>query len=334
MSTSKRRLIGTVIALAAAVLSGQAMAQSFPDHDVNLVIQWGAGGGTDVALRGYAEYAEEALGKKLVIINRPGGTGAIAANAVMQQPADGYTLLGGSEPQALFRVLGIADFDFSEFTPINIAAIGDTFLVVTKNDAPWNSFKELIADANARPGKIKQYTAGAGSSPFVVNAMVASQTKYPLNGVPFAGDGPAVAALLGGHIDVAFMATGPVIEHVRAGRLKALGVLASKPYMGIPPMTDTLPGLEKFLPWGPWYGVFVRKETPDTVKAKLTAAFKKAASNPKYRVMMEARGTNILNINGAEAEAFIKKWQSTTAWLLHDAGAAKVNPAELGIAKP
>lgn len=338
MSTLMRRAVLRLAAASFACLgiapAAMAQATSYPERDINLVIQWGAGGGTDVSLRGYAQHAEEALGKKLIISNRPGGSGVLGANAVLQAPADGYTLLGGAEPQALFKVMGLADFDYDRFTPINIAAIGDTILVVTHKDKPWKNFKELLADAQANPNKIKQYMAGTGTTPFVVNAMVNSLAKYPVIGVPFDGDGPALAALQGGHIDVAFMASGPASEHVKAGRIKAIGVLSTKPYQNIPPMTEALPGLQKYLPWGPWYGVFVRKETPDPVKAKLIAAFKKAGDNPQYRAMMEGRGTTMLNIGGAEAEAFIRKWQSTTAWLLHDSGAAKKSPAEVGIPKP
>jgi len=329
---------GWLKALGAAVVAtaahGVVWAQDYPARDVNLVIQWGAGGGTDVALRGYATYAEEALGKKLIITNKPGGSGVVAANGLLLQPADGYTLLGAAEPQTLFRVLGIADFDYDRFVPINIAAIGDTILVVANNDRPWKNFKDLLADAQANPNKIKQYMAGAGTTPFVVNAMVKSLTSYPVLNVPFDGDGPAVAALQGGHIDVAFMASGPAIEHIRAGRLKALGVLSTKPFQGIPPMVGVLPGLEKYLPWGPWYGVFVRKETPANVVARLTEAFRKAGNHPQYRQMMEARGTTVLNISGQEAMNFMQRWQSTTAWLLQDSGAAKRHPAELGIPKP
>jgi tripartite-type tricarboxylate transporter receptor subunit TctC len=335
---SKRHLLSAAAALATGLSTlgaSPALAQpAYPAQDVNLVIQWGAGGGTDISLRGYTAYAEEALGRKLVITNRPGGSGAVGASQVLLQPADGYTLLGGAEPQALFRVLGLADFDYDKFTPINIAAIGDTILVVVNKDRPWKTFKELIADAQANPNKFKQYIAGAGTTPYMVNAMVNTQTKFPVINVPFDGDGPAVAALQGGHIDMAFMASGPAIEHVRAGRLRAIAVLSTKPFQGIAPMTDTLPGLQRFLPWGPWYGVFIRKEAPEPVKARLIEAFRKAGNTPAYRQMMENRGTTVLNIGGAEAEAFIRKWQSTTAWLLQDTGAAKKSPAELGIPRP
>lgn len=337
MQSHKRKILKTaLLAVAATTLGGHAFAQAYPARDVTAVIQWGAGGGTDVAMRGYAPYAEEALGKKIVLQNKPGAAGAIGANFVLQQPADGYTLLMGAEPQSLYKVMGTADFDYDKFYPINIAAVANTILLVARPDAPWNTMQDLLSFVQANPKKIKQYLAGQGTVPFTVNAMMNSLTKFDTIKVPFDGDGPAIAALQGGHADIGFIASGAVIEHVKAGRLKALAVLSDKPYQNIPPMTDapSLRGLPKYLPWGPWYGVFVKKETPDDVKAKLVAAFKKAGDNPKYRQLMESRGTTMLNIGGAEAEKFIQKWQSTTAWLYQDAGVAKKNPAELGIPKP
>jgi tripartite-type tricarboxylate transporter receptor subunit TctC len=337
MQYSKRQILGaSLAAVLTSTLGGQALAQAYPARDVTAVIQWGAGGGTDVAMRGYAPYAEEALGKKIVLQNKPGAAGVIGANFVLQQPADGYTLLMGAEPQSLYKVMGSAEFDYDKFYPINIAAVANTILLVAKPDAPWNTMQDLLSHVQANPNKVKQYLAGQGTVPFTVNAMMSTLTKFETIKVPFDGDGPAIAALQGGHVDIGFIASGAVIEHVKAGRLKALGVLGDKPYQGIAPMTDapSLKGITKFLPWGSWYGVFVRKETPDDVKAKLVAAFKKAGDNPTYRKLMEGRGTTMLNISGAEAEKFIQKFQSTTAWLYQGAGAAKVDPAKLGIPKP
>jgi len=334
---TKRQLLGALaLAALATALGTGAQAQNYPERDVTAVIQWGAGGGTDVAMRGYAPFAEEALGKKIVLQNKPGAAGAIGANFVLQQPADGYTILMGAEPQALFRVMGMAEFDYDRFYPVNVAAIANSILLVARPDAPWNSMQDLLSFVQANPKKVKQYMAGQGTVPYTVNTMVGSLVKFETILVPFDGDGPAIAALQGGHVDIGFIASGAAIEHIKAGRLKPLGVLDNKPFQGIAPMTDapSLRALPKYLPWGSWYGVFVKKETPDAVKAKLVAAFKKAGDNPQYRKMMEGRGTTMLNIGGAEAEAFIKKWQSTTAWLYQEAGTAKVNPATLGIAKP
>jgi tripartite-type tricarboxylate transporter receptor subunit TctC len=337
MQQFKRQLLGTALAAVATLtFSGLAQAQNYPERDVTAVIQWGAGGGTDVAMRGYAPYAEEALGKKIVLQNKPGAAGAIGANFVLQQPSDGYTILMGAEPQALFRVMKMAEFDYDQFYPVNIAAIANSILLVAKPDAPWNSMQDLLSFVQGNPKKVKQYMAGQGTVPYTVNTMIGSLTKFETIQVPFDGDGPAIAALQGGHVDIGFIASGAAIEHVKAGRLKALGVLDNKPFQGIAPMTDapSLKALPKYLPWGSWYGVFVKKDTPEPVKAKLVAAFKKAGDNPQYRKMMEGRGTTMLNVGGAEAEKFIKKWQSTTAWLYQDAGTAKVDPATLGIAKP
>ena len=331
---TRRQLAAWAVAAVAAAAAPAAIAQNYPERDVSAIIQWGAGGGTDVAMRGYAPYAEEALGKKIVMQNKTGGSGAVGAAFVLQQPADGYTLLMGAEPQALFRVMDLAEFDYNQFYPINIAAIASNILVVINKDKPWKSFKELLADVQANPNKVKQYMAGTGTVPFTVSAMINSQTKWPVTNVPFDGDGPALAALQGGHIDVGFIASGASMEHVRAGRIKAIGVLSKTAYQGIAPMTETLPGLEKFIPWGSFYGVFVRKETPDPIKAKLVAAFKKAGENPKYREMMEGRGVTMLNLGGAEAQDFLDKWQSSTAWLYQSVGAAKKDPATLGIKKP
>jgi tripartite-type tricarboxylate transporter receptor subunit TctC len=111
-------------------------------------------------------------------------------------------------------------------------------------------------------------------------------------------------------------------------------VLSDKPFEGIPALTGDLPGIAKYLPWGPFYGVFVKRDVPDAVKTKLTASFKTAATNPQFVKLMTDRGNAMMNISGNEADAFLKKWQSVTAWTLQEAGVAKKSPADLGIAKP
>ncbi len=337
MQQRRHLLAAACASVAGSTIALPSWAQSnYPTRDISGIIQWGAGGGTDVAVRGYTPYAEEVLGRKILMSNRTGGAGAIGANFVLQQPADGYTLLMGAEPQALFKVMGLAPFDYDRFYPINIAAIANSIILVANVSKPWNTTQDVLSHIQANPKTVKQYMAGQGTVPFTVNAMVSSLTKFDTTLVQFDGDGPAIAALQGGHIDIGFIASGAVIEHVRAGRLKALGVLDNKPFQGISPMTDapSLKALPKYLPWGSWYGVFVRKETPDDIKAKLVAAYKKAGDNPKYRELMTGRGTTILNIAGTEAEDFIRKWTSTTAWLYKDVGVAKVDPATLGIPKP
>lgn len=326
----RRQLLATA---ALALISTLGNAQTYPDRELSGIIQWGAGGATDVVARSIVPLAEEALGKKIVLQNKAGGVGAIATNFVNQQAADGYTLLIGAENPQLHPILGISDLDYSKFYPVNIIGRGNV-LAVTTVDKPWKNFKDLLNDVQANPGKIKQGSTGTGGLPFTVSSMISTVAKFPTTAVPFAGDGPGVTALLGGHVDFMFVGVGAAAEHIKAGRLKALASISSEAFEGTPPITDALPGLGKYLPWGPFYGVFVKKDTPDAAKAKLTAAFKKAASDPKFVAFMKDRGNVMMNISGAEAEAFLKKWQSVTSWTYQEVGVAKVDPATLGIAKP
>lgn len=328
------RLIRTTLAaLACALAAAGAAAQGFPERELTGVIMWGAGGATDVVARALAPAAEAGLGRKIVLQNKPGGVGAISTNFVQQQAADGYTVLFGAENPQLHPVLGISETDYSKFYPVNIVARGSV-LLVTAAGKPWKSFKDLLAEAQAHPGKVKQGSTGAGGLPFTVSAMISTVTKLPVTSVPFDGEGPGVTAVLGGHVDFMWVGAGAAAEHIKAGRLKALAAFNNEPYEGVPPITADLPAVGKYLPWGPFYGVFVRKEVPEAAKARLVAAFKAGASDARFRELMTSRGNVMMNLSGGEAEAFLKKWQSATAWTYQEVGAAKKNPAELGIAKP
>lgn len=308
-------------------------AQTFPDRELSGVIMWGAGGATDVVARAVTAYAEEALGKKIVLQNKSGGAGAISTNYVNQQASDGYTLLFGAENPQLHGVMGLGEMDYSKFYPVNILGRGIVVIVANK-DKPWTSMKDLIGAAQANPGKVKMGSTGPGGLPFTVGAMIGTVTKMPVTAVPFDGDGPGLTALQGGHVDFMAVGLGAAAEHIKAGRIKPLAVLQDVALDGIPPITTDLPGLKKYLPWGPFYGVFVKRDVPDATKARLTAAFKTAATNPKFVDLMTGRDNIMMNISGAEADAFLKKWQSVTAWTLQEAGATKKSPADLGIAKP
>lgn len=328
-----KTLMKTVAAWTLALAAGTAAAQAFPERELSGVIMWGAGGATDVVARAVTPFAEEALGKKIVLQNKAGGAGAISTNFVQQQPSDGYTLLLGAENPQLHGVMGLGEFDYSKFYPVNILGRGMVVIVANK-DKPWKSLKELIADVQANPGKVKMGSTGPGGLPHTVSSMIGTLTKLPATAVPFDGEGPGLTALQGGHVDFMAVGLGAASEHIKAGRVKALAVLRDQPYQGISPITQDLPAIAKYLPWGPFYGVFVKRDVPDTAKAKLVAAFKTAASNPKFVELMVGRSNEMMNISGAEADAFLKKWQSVTAWTLQEAGAAKKSPADLGIAKP
>ncbi|NJO38095.1 MAG: tripartite tricarboxylate transporter substrate binding protein, partial [Rhizobiales bacterium] len=155
--------------------------------------------------------------------------------------------------------------------------------------------------------------------------------------VPYDGDGPALTALQGGAIDVMPAVLGAAIEHVKAGRMKVLALIDVEANAALPdvkPVTEDFPGFAEYLPWGPFFGVFVKEGTPDDVVAKLQDAYSQGAANEDFTKLMADRGFAMLNISGDEARAFLDRWQSVTSWLMQDAGMAKASPEDFDIPRP
>jgi len=329
----KRTLLGAFAAL--ALSSGLAVAD-YPEREVLGVVMWGAGGATDTVARAVNPAAEEALGKAIVVLNKSGGAGAISTAFVNAAPADGYTFLYGAENPQLHPVMGVSSLDYSSFYPVNILGRGVAVIAVP-SDSKYKTMADLLADIKANPGAVKMGSTGPGGLPSTISALIANATDFEVTAIPFGGEGPGLTAMLGGEVD--FMPSGisAAAEQIKAGKMRALAVVnpsSVDTLPNVPPITDAIPGMDKFLPWGPFYGVFVRKDAPDDVKAVLESAFKKAAESEQFTTLMANRGNVMMNISGNEAEAFLKKWQQVTVWALQDTGAAKVDPASLGIKRP
>ena len=296
----------------------------------------GAGGATDTVARAINPAAEEALGKPIVVLNKSGGAGAISTAYVNAAPADGYTFLYGAENPQLHPVMGVADLDYSKFTPINILGRG-VAVVVVPADSKYQTMAELMADIAANPGAVLMGSTGPGGLPSTIGALIANSAPFEVTAIPFDGEGPGLTAMLGGEVD--FMPTGisAAAEQVKAGNMRALAVVNTEPVDTLPEapaITDAIPEMANFLPWGPFYGVFVREDTSDDVVETLTAAFTTAAKNETFTTLMANRGNIVMNMSGDEAKDFLVKWQQVTAWALQDTGAAKVSPADLGIPRP
>jgi len=330
-----RRSLGALAALP-LLRATAARAQAFPSRELTGIIMWGAGGATDVVARAVTPHAERALGQSIVLQNRPGGAGAVSVQAVATAPADGYTLLYGAENPQLHKILGLGARDYADFFPVDVIARGVAVIVANK-DKPWTGVKDLIDEVQRNPGRIRMGATGPGGLPHVVGAMLGTLTQMRVIAVPFDGEGPGLTALQGGHVDFMPVGLGAAAEHIRAGRVRPLAIVNPEPaptLPDVPPVTRDVPGFARYLPWGPFYGVWVRREVPEAARERLVAAFREAVATAQFREMTANAGNILMNIAGEEADAFLRRWQSVTAWTMQEAGAAKRSPEEFGIPRP
>jgi tripartite-type tricarboxylate transporter receptor subunit TctC len=329
----KHLFAGAVMALSLAAAPAFA---DYPAKEIQGIIQWGAGGSTDTVSRAITPHAEKVLGGTVVMQNVTGGVGAIGLNQVADADADGHTLLFGAENPLLYKVMQLGDKDYSDFVPVNIIARGVPILVANV-DAPFNTFPELVEYVKAHPKEVKFGSTGPGGLPSVVTAMINSKTPLDVTFVPYDGDGPALTALQGGAIHVMPAVLGAAMEGIKGGTMKPIALFdveASPQLPDVPTIVSTNPEFAEMLPWGPFFGVFVKKGTPDDVVAKLVAAYAEAAKAPDFVSLIDGRGFKMLSLSGAEADTFLADWQSKTAWLIHGAGLTKTSPEEVGIPKP
>ena len=328
-----KSVFGAVIALGLA--SAPALAE-YPEKDIQGIIQWGAGGSTDTVARSVTPHAEKVLGGKVILQNVTGGVGAIGLAQAERGPADGYTLLYGAENPLLYKVMQLGKKDYSDFVPVNVLARGIPILVANP-DAPFNTFPEMIEYIKANPKSVKFGSTGPGGLPSVVATMIQSKTPIEVTFVPYDGDGPALTALQGGAIDVMPAVLGAALEPIKGGKMKAIAIFDVEPVPQLPDtkaVVETNPEYADLLPWGPFFGVFVKKGTPDDVVAKLTEAFSAGAQAEDFVKLMDGRGYKMLSLTGADAQKFLDDWQAKTSWLIWEGGVAKKSPEEFGIPKP
>jgi tripartite-type tricarboxylate transporter receptor subunit TctC len=199
---TRRTVLATGAALAATAATGPAFGQAFPSKPITLIIPWPAGGSTDVSMRAMAEVASKQLGQQIVIDNKPGASGTLgpATMAATAKP-DGYTI--AQLPISVFRLPYMQKTSFDpekDFTYI-VHVTGYTFGVVVRKDSKYQTFKDLVEDARANPGKIKYATPGAGTSLHITMEQIAAKAGIKWTQVPFKGGAETSAAVLGGHVD-------------------------------------------------------------------------------------------------------------------------------------
>jgi tripartite-type tricarboxylate transporter receptor subunit TctC len=302
--------------LAAGVAAGSAAAQTakFPDKPIKMLVGFSAGGGTDVVARILAQKMSESLGQTVVVENRPGASGMIAGEVVAKSPADGYTLMMGS--QTTFAVAPTLykkeTLDPArDFAGVAMGAISPLVLVVHPS-VTAQSVNDVIAMAKAKPGTVYFGSGGLGTTPHMTGELFSSVAGVKLAHVPYRGEAPAINDLIGGQIPLMFANLSAVIGNIRAGQLRALAVTSAQRAPAAPEIPTVaeagLPGFEA----ATWFALVAPAGTPTDVLARLNADVKRALTQPDVKQRFADLGMTAEDSTPEGLDVYIKseiaKW--------------------------
>jgi tripartite-type tricarboxylate transporter receptor subunit TctC len=298
-----------VVGAMLAMVPTLSNAQGWPNKSIRLLVGFAPGGGTDIVARLLAPRMSELLGQQVVVDNRAGASGTIAADIAAKAAPDGYTLLMGhsnSNAIAPFVLQNVPYDAGTDFTPITYVGYVPNVLVVNLS-VPANTVPELVALAKGKPGIYTYASSGIGSTQHLAGALFAKLTDTKLNHVPYKGSGQAIVDLLSGQVNMNFDTMPPVLEHVKAGKLRALAISTPQrlPQLAeVPTFTEV--GIRGFDVTN-WYSVMGPKNLPKDIVAKINDAVQKSMADPAIRPRLEAQG---VQFGGAgtpdEFSAFIK----------------------------
>jgi tripartite-type tricarboxylate transporter receptor subunit TctC len=295
--------------LAALLLSGSARAENFPSHPITVIVPFSAGGPSDAMMRILAERMKVTLGEAVLIENVTGAGGSLGVGRTVRSPPDGYTIgfghLGTNVANGAIYKLGydlVTDLEPVVLLPSN------PMIIVSKNAVPAKSLKELLAWLKAKPAPATAGTAGAGSGSHIAALYFESVTGIKLQYVPYRGTAPAMNDLIAGQIDLIVDQTSNSINQVRAGTIRAYAITDDTRVGSAPdiPTTDEagLSGFHMTL----WSGLWVPKDTPKEIVAKLNAAAVDALNDPAVRKQLENLGLQMPSEDQLSPEA-LGTWQ-------------------------
>lgn len=305
LETTRR---ATLACIAAALAAPAAMAQgNFPSQPIKLIVGASPGGTTDALAREVGQEMGRVLHTTVIVENRPGAGGNIAADAVAKSAPDGYTLLMSYSSHtinaSLFPKL---PFDsVKDFTPISMVATAPTLLVAHPG-VPVSNVKELIDYAKKNPNKLSFALGGLGSSLHLATEQFKMRTGADIVNVPYKGTSPAVADLLAGHVQVMFSAIGNAVPHIKTGKIKLLAVTGPhrmKEFPNVPTVGESVPGFESIA----WFGILGPAKMPAPLLATLNGAIVKSLEAPAVRSRLLSESLDPMSTTPAAFADFIVK---------------------------
>ena len=314
-----------LLLLSFAFSVGTALAQSYPTKPVRLIVTYPPGGSSDLMSRVYGAKLGEIWGQQVIIESKPGAAGSIGMDFAAKQPNDGYTfVVGNLGPVAVNPLLSPVPYNVQkDFVAVSQISQGPNVLVV-RADSPFKSLADIISYAKANPGKLNYGTSGPGSVSHLSSEMLKNITRVQAVEVPYKGGVLAVQDLLGGQIQLIFSDSLPAMQHIRAGKLRALCVTGTQRYELIPE-PPTCQSDARGLVAVNWWGVLYPAGTPQSIVAKLHQDTVKVLADPDTKKRFADLGVETKSSSPAEFSAFIRAEMDKYAKLIKEAN-IKVNP--------
>ena len=295
---------GTVLAQATSTGSGQA----YPAKPIRMMIGFPPGGGTDIIGRIVAQKLGEALGQQIIVDNRGGASGQLAAELVSRAAPDGYTIMMAhiAAISILPSLVSKLPYDAQkDFAPVSLAAIGPNLLVVHPS-VPAKNVRELVALAKSRPGQLQYASPGSGTVQHLAGELFKLQAKVDILHVPYKGSGQSIVDLIAGQVHMDFDAVPPVINYVRQGKLRALAVTSAKRFSLLPDIPTVEEGGVPGFDMSTWWGIVAPAAVSRDIVNKLNAEMVKSIRQPDAKEKISGVGADTVGNTPDEFATFIR----------------------------
>jgi len=299
------KLIAPLLLAASTAASAQ---QAFASKPITLVVPFSPGGGNDILARAVAPRMGQILGTSVIVDNKPGAGGNLGTDLVARAPADGHTVVIASSQVTMNPFLGMTvPFKIeTDFEPVGLIA-SVPIMLVSNTSQPFKTLQEFIRYSQSNPGKLSYSSPGNGTPQHIAGEVFAKLARTEMLHVPYRGTGPSISDLIGGQVDVSFATFASVIQHVQAGKLRALGIAGQK-------RTSLMPQLPTFAEAGLagyeaelWYSLLAPAKTPKAVVDKLNAALIGALKSPEVMNQLAQQGFETRSSTPAELRTYIGK---------------------------
>lgn len=282
------------------LMTACAFAKAYPSKNINMIVPFSAGGGTDAVARKLGSLMEKELATSVVIVNKTGGAGAVGMTFGATQKKDGYTITMITREIVSLPLMNLSPISYKDFELVSLVNM-DPAVVLVEKDSKYQTLDDLLADAKANPEKIK---FASTAKPNFYALAIENEAGVKFNHIPYNGAGEVIPALLGKHADFSLMGPGEAIGQLKAGQLRALGIMADTRIESLPEVA-TLKELGHDVVSGTWRGIAVPKGTSPEIVAALDAAIKKSVESDDFKDFMNNSTFGIKYLNGKDFETFI-----------------------------